>query len=166
MRIAALVLMIVFGYLGQESTANLAETIAWLSNYTSAHAYLYENGTVVQATRLQLVKDCTLKLERRFLKSKGGGSIKRETVLLELSAFNPKVHVRISRTGSPSFQVTFERSDDADKGESDMEIYNGSKVKSSQSNEFIYMDSEESVNRLAKGLSHAIELCGGKPAPF
>ena len=42
----------------------------------------------------------------------------------------------------------------------------GTTLKGMLPNEWIYTDSEESVNRLAKGLSHAIELCGGKPAPF
>src|ERR1700722_11829038 len=118
MRIAALALILVFVHLGQEATANLHETIAWLCNFTNAHGSLYENGTVMQTTRMQSVKDCTVKLERRFLKSKSADSIKRETVNLELGAFDPKVHVQIGRTGSPSFQVDFERSDGDDKVES------------------------------------------------
>jgi hypothetical protein len=162
-KIAALVLPVL---LGQEPTATLQETIAWLSHYTNAHGSLYESGTVTQTTRINPVRDCTVKLERRFLKPKGPDSVKRETVVLELGAFDPKVHVQVTRTGSPSFQVTFERSDGADKIESEMEMNNGSTVKSRESNESIYMDSEESVSRLAKGLSHAIELCGGKSSSF
>jgi hypothetical protein len=163
MKIAAFVLIVL---LGQESAATLQDTIAWLSLYTNAHGSLYENGSVTQTTRINPIRNCTVKLERRFLKSKSPDSIKRETVILELRRFDPNVHVQVTRTGSPSFKATFERSDGADKFESDMEMNNGSRVKSRESNERIYMDSEESVNRLAKGLSHAIELCGGKPAPF
>ena len=163
MKTTALALVLVFG---QESTSNLHETIAWICNFTNDHGSLHENGALMQTIHMQSVRGCTVKLERRFLGAKGADSIKRETMNLELDAFDPKVHVQVSRTGSPSFQVTFERSDRADNIEIEMEMNNGTKVKSRQSNESIYMDSEESVNRLAKGLSHAIELCGGRPASF
>jgi hypothetical protein len=150
----------------QESTAKLTETIRWLCNYTNTHGYLYENGSLMQTTRLHSVQDCTLQLERHFSQSKAGNSIKQETVSLELADLDPNVHVQITRSGSPSFQVTFERSDGADRIKTDLETNDGTKAQSHESNEWIYLDSEESMNRVAKGLSHAITLCGGKPAPF
>jgi hypothetical protein len=47
-----------------------------------------------------------------------------------------------------------------------MEMGDGTKTKGRSSNEYIFMDSQESASRLATALIHAIKLCGGKPAPF
>jgi hypothetical protein len=165
MTIASVLLALI---LLQESTAKLKETITWLCNFTNAHSFLYGKEGISQTERLTWVQECTVQIDRQYLRAKSPTDMKREIAQIELGDFDPK-GVKIQKSefeGYASFEVDFERSDSADKIVSDAEMGDGRKTKTYASSVWIFMDSEESADRLARGLHHAIELCGGKPAPF
>jgi hypothetical protein len=149
---------------GQEPAHTLQETLAWLANYMIAHGFLYENDSIVQVTRLHPIKGCAVELEREYPRAKGKTSIKRQIISFNLTDFDPSIHVQ--RTGEPSFMVTIARSDGRENVESTDETNDGTKIKTNRPEVNIFIDSDESANRLAIGLSHAIELCGGKRATF
>jgi hypothetical protein len=86
---------------------------------------------------------------------------------MSLSDFDPtKGKVLVADRPEPSYEVDIERSDAAERIVSDIEMGDGTKTKSYVASEFIFLDSQESANRLSKVLTHAIKLCGGKAAPF
>jgi hypothetical protein len=152
----------------KEANASLADTVSWMTNFTYNHGYLLEAGTMMQTVRLLAVEGCTVQVEHQYLQSKTAEQIKKQTERLELGDFDPekvKILTRNSQT-TESFEVEFERSDSADKIVADMEMGDGTKKKGHSANEWIFMDSQESASRLATALTHAIKLCGGKPAPF
>jgi hypothetical protein len=162
MKTAPLLLTII---LVHAPTMTLRETLAWLSDCTVAHGSLTKNHAIVQTTRLTSVERCSVQPERLYPHSKGHKGIRRETIALNLGDFDSTVHVQATYGGANSwFVATIERSDGREAVESVLELKNRTSMKRYRPDVRIFMDSQDSLNQFAKVLSHAIALCGGKPA--
>ncbi|MGB0111287.1 MAG: hypothetical protein WBP52_22535, partial [Terriglobales bacterium] len=65
-----------------------------------------------------------------------------------------------------SYAVEFERSDASAKIEMQTETSDGKKQTYWIAQEQMFFDSEDSAKRFSRALIRAINLCGGKPAPY
>jgi len=109
-------------------------------------------------------KGCKLGLVVHFPKpaEKGPSNVTSE---LDLADFDPRVKVD-SDEDQNQFQVTFERFDAQMKTHEVNEYSDGRKLEMWTAEAYLFFDSEESAQRFAKAMSHAIALCGGRTAPF
>jgi hypothetical protein len=77
------------------------------------------------------------------------------------------VHLETDKySGSPVFLIVAERSDSEPQIEGEYEKGDGSKQKMRVAQESFVIDSNENAQRFGAAFTHAIKLCGGKPAPF
>lgn len=148
--------------------SSIAETLRWMKYFSNEHGMMILNNEMVQTSRITEYDGCKIQIEHVYFKNAQPDATKRRTASVLLSELDPKsVTVDVNRSpGSETFELRSERSDSEPKIVIDFERVNGERSKGWVAQEYFFMDSEQTANRLGKALGHAITLCGGKPAPF
>lgn len=103
---------------------------------------------------------CSVRLEESRSTTSPDVTKHMSTKLL-LGALDPKSVVTRAYN-----EVTFERTDSAMKNQSDVEMGDGRHTQGEGNRGSLFFDTEESAQRFARALSHAITECGGSSAPF
>jgi hypothetical protein len=150
----------------KESKPSLKETVAWMENFSSQHAFLMLKNQLIQSDAVYAGKDCSIAIGVSFSNATKSDQTKTKRAGILLSDFDPNsVRVNTDKDAG-TYEVEFERSDSAPKIEEATEMGDGTKSKMWVSEEIFFFDSEDSARRFSRALVHAINLCGGAPAPF
>jgi hypothetical protein len=152
-----------FGQVGP----SLQETLAWLENFCKTHGYSGEYPYKSHINTLSVVQSCSIFVEHQYVES---GPIRKRSEKISLGDFDP-TNIKTSwdvtnAAKNPVFLIQIERSDAASLIVADAETNDGTKKQIHISEEFFMMNDEDSGKRFVVALTHAIKLCGGKPAPF
>lgn len=159
-----LILLVLVSQDHSKAAPTLADTLEWMSHFAVTHGYSTEDGTIAEENRIISLDGCSVAVTHKFPHAgKTAHDLKEAEDFISLEDMNPDV--RIHHEGS-NFEVKFESSDSARKITHSITLGDGEKVESHTSDDHMYFDSEESAKRFGTALTHAITLCGGKPAPF
>ena len=145
---------------------SLKETTAWMENFSSQHGFVTLNTGLMRTNVLRALKECAVSVEITYPNATKVGQIKKLTATIALSDFDPSTVRAETDKDAGTYEVDFERSDSSPGIEENTEMGDGKKGKMWTSQEILFFDSEESARRFAHALVNAINLCGGKPAPF
>jgi hypothetical protein len=147
-----------------QSTATLRETFDWMSHFAGTHGHSEVDDKFTEENRILGLEGCSVAVMHKFVHMGNTAHDLKETEdFMSLSDMNPDVRIQHERG---NVRVQFERSDSARKIKHNVTLGDGRKLESYTSEDYMYFDSEDSANRFANALIHAITLCGGKPAPF
>ena len=154
--------------LGSQEKPPLPETLTWMKNFLGQHGFMVVNNKLVQTTNIVKIESCTISVEHVFGNASGPKDTKRRTESVTLGDLDPNsVHLETDKySGSQVFLIVAERSDSSPKIEGEFEKGDGSKEKLWVAQESFVIDSNENAQRFGTAFTHAIKLCGGKPAPF
>jgi hypothetical protein len=144
---------------------SMKETITWMDNFSGQHGFL-TNAGVTRMNALRAIKDCAVSIEITYPNAKKTSQPKKLNATILLSDFDPNAVREETDKDAGTYEVEFERSDSSPEIEESVEMADGSKTKWFVAEESLFFDSEESARRFARALVHAINLCGGTPAPF
>jgi hypothetical protein len=165
---ALLVCLAIGGSLGGQDKPPLQETLTWMKNGLGQHGFMMVNNKLVQTTNIVKIESCTITVEHVFGNAGTPKDTKRRTESVMLGDLDPNsVHLETNKySGSQVFLMIAERSDSSPKIEVEFEKGDGSKEKLWVAQESFVIDSNENAQRFGTAFTHAITLCGGKPAPF
>jgi hypothetical protein len=165
---ALLVCLAISGSLGGQEKPPLPETLIWMKNFLGQHGFMIVNNKLVQTTNIVKIESCTITVEHVFGNAGTPKDTKRRTESVMLGDLDPdSVHLETDKySGSQVFLIVAERSDSSPKIEGKFEKGDGSKEKLWVAQESFVIDSNENAQRFGTTFTHAIKLCGGKPAPF
>jgi hypothetical protein len=152
-----------------QSATNLDDTLKWLANFSLTHGF--SRGHDAEKTHINAfipINGCEVRVEHEYLASFSKFLSRKETILL--GDFDPeKVKIVLNMRDQDEndvYTVEIEHSDSSRTIQAAAEMKDGTKKTVFIAADFFRLDSVESATRFKNGLTHAIELCGGKPAPF
>jgi hypothetical protein len=170
--VAVLLLALALGFVAEgqekESTTSLKDTLTWMSAFMKGHGLNFAGGAFVQSTTIPSFEGCLVTTKHTFFKAKTANDVKPRTESVDFAELNPD-SVKVSGDGSDvemTFLVQIERSDSEPKIQSTYIMGDRSKHSYFVTIEYWTIDSQETGDRFANALRHAVKLCGGKPAPF
>ncbi len=146
--------------------SSLKETVTWMENFTWAHGIRTLNTGQVRHDAIHSESECVVVDEISVSSVKNEAQPSVTIVTLSLSDLAPNaVRLEIDKS-EESYAVEFERSDASAKIEMQTETSDGKKQTYWIAQEQMFFDSEDSAKRFSRALIRAINLCGGKPAPY
>ena len=160
------------------ANSSLKEIVTWMENFTDAHGYHTTDSGIVRHAVFHPVKECTVSLVTDYSDPNGVEKgmppdaliPERDNMTVSLSDLAPNaVRVETSVSVDKSHRVSevyFERSDAASLIDTKTKLKSGEIDEYELSRGYLYLDSADSAERLSRALVRAINLCGGKPAPF
>jgi hypothetical protein len=151
--------------LGQERPfeGSLKHTIQWMTKFTAAHGFAVINAKQTTEVRVTGIEGCRIGVAVKFPTSYLKLQPKAETKVVDLKDLDP-ANVRI-RIHQDTYEVDFRSSDGKETIIGELEFVDLPTQRTESAIVYIYLDSENSARRFAAAITHAITLCGGKPAP-